>query len=1091
MKKKLLGKLLSLSLSAVLAFGSFSTPAYAAELNLELTESEADAEELQEEVIDVETEEEVPEEDATEEEAPAEEEAPVEEEAPAEVEAPAEEEAPDEEAAPEEGTFDDGVTVDDTVSEEVLTEEIKEADDETEPVADPKEEAKGVYYLRFYEGRPENCISPYGWGYGDGQLVPTEVGAPIILSGDEFEIPGYELVGWTYTDAKGKTVKLNKPSATIPSLTDKEGEIFEFTPVWKLGTYTITYNFNGGTSKFSNKVTYQLDEKTVEGVPVYNYVADENGAFVINKENPEVTRKDYNFVGWSGYYLDSSYYGNTRFMDLELYAVWTPIVYDCVLDCDGGYLTLNGEDVPDYTFKNFSVEGWFRNYRPHKTGYSFVGWQAKENGKAKIFKPSEQVVLKNIDRDEDGVYRVKAVWKAEKCTITLELNGGKIAKAPKKYVAGDGTVIPTPTQDGYKFAGWTMEVLDDEMRYVTVDAEEAGYIKDGKLTEKAVGPLTLTAAWDELIYNIVFKSIDGSDLVGSDGQPVMGISAVTFWDEVDFTAAAYYLDETGALGEGKSVAGFAKNAKAKKADIKTNTSYWGYMGYLPKTYDGEGLEVTVPLYVVTQAKVYRIFYNTFGGEVNKPVYTFTSKNVAKDYPIKSKAVKKGWTFKGWTTSPEYDEYVVKKDGYVTAIKAGTAANIALNAEFVDGNKYTITLMPMAEDAFDADGKPIDSKNGVQCSIDGVTEFYYTDNEHVLDEAGNGWTRDGYYFGGFYADSKYKNYPYWAGGLGNGKSANVKVYAYWIPTTQSVEFEDSAEVHRGEVVYSLSAGNIGTKLYDHLEVATGSKDITPKAVKATGYNFLGWKLDSELVDDSGIEYTDASKTYVKKIKKTNKENVQLKAVFEEITYKVYVNPNGGLYNGSKAKTLVSDKVYYNESPEEVYDKIEAGAKRSGYNLSCASTTKDNKGTIVQTRRYTDGHTERVFRSRLANKQDAAVVLNLIWDEVDTVVPTMYKSNVRVEGDTLTFSTNYWPSEGYCVIEFEYSTTADFSKNVETYIWDKVEHDSEENAVYPSVKVTPGKNYYVRARRKVLDSTGEYFASKWSATVMATRYSEPLE
>ncbi|WP_026518025.1 InlB B-repeat-containing protein [Butyrivibrio sp. MC2021] len=1062
MKKKLLGRLLSLTLSASLAVTGFSTPVFAAEIGESLEEADTEAAELFEEE-ELTCEDEISEGEASSEESDFEE---------PDLEEPDSEE-PDSEEESEEVLVEEEELICEEPADEEETFEEEAAEEAAEETA--SEEAQGIYYLKFNAGIPEGCLQKELLGYDDGQTVPTEIGEPIVLSGDEFELPGYNLTGWTYIDAKGKKVKVSKPYATIKSLTETPGETFEFTPVWKLGTYTITYDFNGGIYSGKNKFTYKLDSKTVNKQPLLNYVSDGEG-FAINTKNPEVVRAGYVFEGWECGSREERCYGGNIFRNMTLKAKWAADTCTVRLDANGG--TVYGSVV--YNFKT-TTDYSFSDWTAERKGYTHKGWMAKVKGKDKTFKLTDTINLRDLDRGEKGVYTITAVWEVNKYSISYDVGEGKIAKAPRFFKTGDGTAIPTPTRPGYKFGGWQVKLHEsDEDEGTLVDAKVAGYISDGKLTSIVTDNLTLYASWEVLNYNITFRNADGSYLMGDNGEMVTvdSFNGIWYTDEKDFAIAASIIEESGALGSDVSIAGFAKTENARKPVYNLNVKY---SKFLPATYEGEGTEVPVTLYVVPQEKVYRITYQTRGADVKGGVYSFTTGTITKELPIKATAVRKGFVFKGWTVSGEFDRYVIKdSDGYVKAIKAGTDKSIVLVAEYGDVNTYTVTLMPAANDVYDAKGVAIDPKAGVpfiELDSDRFSFDATTYPLHQLITAGEGWKREGYTFGGFYSDPKYKNYAFFAEGLGSGRDSDVKVYARWYPTTHKVDFSTSAYIQRGNKTVKMSQGSLKTTFSGREIVEYGTRDITPKAVKATGYTFLGWKVEGKLSDDSGVVYTDSSKNYVKMIKKTNKVNITLAPVLKEITYKVYVNTNGGSYKDSTGKILVADLVYYSDTLKDVYKNIASGVKKSGYSFGCVSSTKDSKGNI---RRGDD-----IYGYGYGKKQDASVVLNVIWNPVNPSVPTLPKSKIRINGDTLSLASNDSPSLGYSRLVFEYSTDAAFKTDVKSYTWVSVSKDIYGNMIYPSVKITSGRNYYVRVRKEIVDSTGEYFPGKWSSTVMATK------
>ena len=1137
MKKKLIGRLLSLSLSAVLAFTGFSTPVYAAEMDIELTDEEGDFEEAAEEEEFLEDDYEVleEEEDLECEEIPEEE--PFEEYSEEDfaedfyAEEVVEEAAEDEDAEFEAVSKNSSSTItvvfhsnyrgkDTTVKRFFdknnldntpinytslfsvgydkkfigweINGEIKETVTEAEVVEYAvannlktvdiyaQWESMGTYFIKLNAGVPAGCLQKSLWGHSDGNIIPAEVGEPIALGGNEFTLPGYELVGWTYKDSKGKTVKVSKPEATIPALSTTEGATCEITALWKLGTYTITYDFNGGTSNSSNKVTYKLDAVTVNELPLLNYVADSDDeyGFVINTKNPEVTRDGFIFAGWDKYESERCY-GGTTFTNMSLMAQWKPIPYIARYDGNGGIVN-NSSEIYNY---DTTAGSGYSNVRAVRKGYTHKGWKAKVKGKEKTFKVSDIIWMKDIDRSDDGIYYITAVWEANKYSITYNLKDGTIAKAPKKFKTGDGTVIPTPTKPGYKFTGWQVYQYDDEEKNSSlVDAEEAGYIKDGKLTEKANEDLTLYAGWSLLYYDFTFKNSDGSDLKDAEGNVLEAPKSneIIYTSNVDFAAAAAYIEESGALGD-KSIAGFATKTNAKKPEFKLNVKY---TKFLAKGFDGDGERVPVIFYVVPQDKVYRISYDTAGGEVKKGTYSYTAKQVTgKKLSIKAVADKKGRSFIGWKSE---SEAVVKDDkGYVKAVKAGAAENIVLTAEYGEVNTYSIMLMPGAAGVKDADGNAIDAKAGKLYKVGDLTEFSYDDTEHILLNEGVGWTREGYIFADFYKDTKFKDFAYYAGKLGSGKDKVVKVYARWIPKHYTVEsYYDEENKYYPAIVYR--DGKLQTAKTDFSYVGYrwdfedsmeyGKKDYKPFTIKAPGYNFLGWQIVGETTADMKVTYTDSSKKYVKSILKTNTANIVLQPVFEENSYELYVNTNGGTFEGKSGKFILKEKVFFTDTIAEQVSALEKGAKKSGNNIYYISTSK-NYRDMVQSQRY-----KYYYNSRLATKQGAKVVLNIIWYEVKPGTPKMHAAYSYISDNKLYMDCTYGISKGYSALYFEYSTSADFSNNVKKYIQTDRFMDDEGIEIIPSVTVLPGKNYYVRVKYGIIDSTGDYYYGNWSNTIM---------
>ena len=121
--------------------------------------------------------------------------------------------------------------------------------------------------------------------------------------------------------------------------------------------YAITYHLNGGENSSNNQASYRAGYS-------YNYIYSP-------KQRP-----GYNFTGWyydegltellgtNGYgYLPSDTTGN-----LDLYAGWTPIVYQITYRLNGG--TNVADQVTSYTIETDT----FALLEPTKEGYVFGGW---------------------------------------------------------------------------------------------------------------------------------------------------------------------------------------------------------------------------------------------------------------------------------------------------------------------------------------------------------------------------------------------------------------------------------------------------------------------------------------------------------------------------------------------------------------------------------------------------------------------------------------------------------------------------------------------------------------------------------------------
>ena len=121
---------------------------------------------------------------------------------------------------------------------------------------------------------------------------------------------------------------------------------------------------------------------------------------------------------------------------------------------------------------------------PKRSGYMFEGWYTAANGGTKAgdagasYTPSANITL-------------YAQW-GKPSTVTYDANGGTCDKATEPY-NGTALTLPTPTRDGYWFAGWS----DGTKTYAAGESY------------RATGDVTLTAQWSP-VYTVTYNANGGS-----------------------------------------------------------------------------------------------------------------------------------------------------------------------------------------------------------------------------------------------------------------------------------------------------------------------------------------------------------------------------------------------------------------------------------------------------------------------------------------------------------------------------------------------------------------------------------------------------
>jgi len=157
---------------------------------------------------------------------------------------------------------------------------------------------------------------------------------------------GYSFLGWS-----------TSPTATSATYfvggTYKENSDATLYAVWKINTYTITYNANGGSgAPESQTKTYGQD---------------------LTLSSTKPTRAGYSFLGWSTSQTATSatYAAGGTFAtnaDTTLYAVWKRTSYTITFNANGG------SGAPGNQTKIHGTDLTLSSTKPTRNEYTFLGW---------------------------------------------------------------------------------------------------------------------------------------------------------------------------------------------------------------------------------------------------------------------------------------------------------------------------------------------------------------------------------------------------------------------------------------------------------------------------------------------------------------------------------------------------------------------------------------------------------------------------------------------------------------------------------------------------------------------------------------------
>ncbi len=233
------------------------------------------------------------------------------------------------------------------------------------------------------------------------------------------------------------------------------------------------------------KVAITIDgngAQVVSGVGEYYFGATVNAEINIDDH--------YELDSWNGIEADGTSVTFTMPMeDVEIEAVVTPVVYTLTIDNNDG----NEAQVVEYTIEDtVTIPA-----DAARDAYTFNGWTIV---KAVGNWTQDDIVADAVLSGKYGDVTITADWTALSYTFAYDVNGGTM---PNSYYFNEDTytvetaiILPNPTKDGYRFAGWTV-AKDGENNWK--DAYSRSELELGK---GMYGNVVLTAAWDAVEVNV-------------------------------------------------------------------------------------------------------------------------------------------------------------------------------------------------------------------------------------------------------------------------------------------------------------------------------------------------------------------------------------------------------------------------------------------------------------------------------------------------------------------------------------------------------------------------------------------------------------
>ncbi len=626
--------------------------------------------------------------------------------------------------------------------------------------------------------------------------VTLQGGQPIITIGDwnyfraVFKVATYTV---SFEENGGSTVAdqtvTHGYKATKPADPTRTG--YDFAGWYKNSGLTTPFDFNTAITAntaiyakwtaHSYTVNYDGNGSDGGSTASSSHTYDISSALTVNG----FTRTGYTFAGWATAGTGDVVYGNNASVlnltaakngSVTLFAKWTANGYTVAYNGNGA--TDGSTSSSSHTFgvsSALTANGFTR------TGYTFAGWAATDTGDVVY---GDGAAVLNLTHVNGGTVTLFAKWTANSYTVNYNGNGatgGNTASSSHTYDVSTTLTANGFTRTGYTFAGWAATDTGD-----VVYGDGAAVLN---LTNVNSGTVTLFAKWTANSYTVAY---DGNGATGGDTAS----SSHTY--DVSTTLTANGFTRTGYT--------FAGWAATDTGDVV----YGDGAAVLNLTHVNSG---TVTLFAKWTANSYTVAYDGNGatdGDTASSSHTYDISTALTANGF----TRTGYTFAGWAATAAGDA-IYGDEADVLNLASENGSTVTLFAKWT-ANGYTV------------------SYNG-----NGATGGDTASSSHTYDVSAalstNGFTKDGHTFAGW-AATETGSVEYADGAnvlnLTADRNGTVTLFAKWTIHTFTVSFVD------------YDGTPLGTQTVNWNTAATA-----PEEPGRTGFYFAGWDKDFSAVKEN--------------------------------------------------------------------------------------------------------------------------------------------------------------------------------------------------------------------------------------------------